>query len=503
MESPDNKATNPQAQQSTVEYGPTGDPRIGLVLDSKYKLVEHLGEGGMGSVFRAERLHIGDYVAVKLLHPDLVREKHALERFRREARSAAMIRHHNVVSIHDFSDGTTNGNKTSEAYIVMELVQGVSLGNLLRREGRLSPPRAVALMQDICAGVGVAHRRGLLHRDLKPDNVIVSPPSHEGERETAKVVDFGLAKVRDIAAQTSLTNTGAVLGTLYYMSPEQCSGEELDPRADVYSLGAMLYEMLTGQPPFRSNNVAGLITKHLHELPPAFPPSLQIPPALAQVCFRALAKNRHERQPDAVALGRELKAAESGQVPTVPPPPKGISKWWIVVPVAAFGLVALLITVIALNFLLGRMRASRDAAVNVNAGASQAVNPSSPPVQPPPGIGSPADSPADLKGTWAGTYGPAGNATKLIINNQKDNELDGVLEQGATRVRFKGTFDPRSRSVRLSQTEVLSGEDWSLGEDVGTLSADGRKLSGTGKDAIGGTLGISYNWTFERVTDRH
>ena len=189
----------------------------------------------------------------------------------------------------------------------MELVQGVSLGNLLRREGRLSPQRAVALMQDICAGVGVAHRQGLLHRDLKPDNVIVTPPSHEGDEETAKVVDFGLAKVRDVAASTALTHTGAVIGTLYYMSPEQCSGEDLDARADVYSLGAMLYEMLTGGPPFRANNLAGLIAKHLHEPPPPFPPDLRVPPALAAVCFRALAKNRNDRPADAMAFSRDLR----------------------------------------------------------------------------------------------------------------------------------------------------------------------------------------------------
>jgi serine/threonine protein kinase len=498
VESSPNKPadTNPQAQQSTIEqYGV--DPRIGVILDSKYKLVEHLGEGGMGSVFRAERLHIGDQVAVKLLHPDLVREPQALERFRREARSAAMIRHHNVVSIHDFSDGTTNGAKTSEAYIVMELVQGVSLGNLLRREGHLSPQRAVMLMQDICAGVGVAHRRGLLHRDLKPDNVIVSPPNHEGERETAKVVDFGLAKVRDVAAQTSLTNTGAVLGTLYYMSPEQCSGEELDARADVYSLGAMFYEMLSGQPPFRSSNVTGLITKHLHELPPAFPPALQIPPALAHVCFRALAKNKNERQPDAVVLGRELRAALSA--PHVVPIRRssGSKKWWLLAPAAIFGAIALLAAIIALNFLVGRMRASRDASRNL------AVNANSAPVAEPPQTAETPltlDSLFDLKGAWDGTYGPFNNPTKLIINHQQGQNLDGVLEQGTIRVAFKGTFDPLSRSLRLTQTEVLSGEDWSLGEDVGTLSADGKKLSGTGKDAVGGMMGISYNWTFERVT---
>jgi eukaryotic-like serine/threonine-protein kinase len=499
VESSPNKPadTNPQAQQSTIEQFGV-DPRIGLILDSKYKLVEHLGEGGMGSVFRAERLHIGDYVAVKLLHPDLVREPQALERFRREARSAAMIRHHNVVSIHDFSDGTTDGAKTSEAYIVMELLQGVSLGNMLRREGHLSPQRAVMLMQDICAGVGVAHRRGLLHRDLKPDNVIVSPPNHEGERETAKVVDFGLAKVRDVAAQTSLTNTGTVLGTLYYMSPEQCSGEELDARADVYSLGAMFYEMLSGQPPFRSGNVTGLITKHLYELPPAFPPELLIPPALGQVCFRALAKNKNDRQSDAVTFGRELRAALPARAAAQISAPDRSKKWFVIVPAALFVLIALLVTLIALNFVVSRIRASRDVARN------SAANTNSAPVAEPEGETPPLTPKSlfDLKGTWEGTYGPFNNPTKLIINHQQGHDLDGVIEQGSVRVAFKGICDPLTRSVQLTQTEVLSGADWSLGVDVGTLSDDGRKLTGTGKDEVGGMIGIAYNWTFERVTGR-
>src|SRR5215216_7804143 len=146
--------TNPNAPRSTDDHQ---DPRVGLVLDSKYKLIESLGEGGMGSVFRAERLHIGDEVAVKLLHRDLVREQQALERFRREARTAAMIRHPNVVSIHDFSDGA---GAAGEAYIVMELAPGASLGKLLRREGRMPAKRAVHLMLDICNGVGVAPSPG-------------------------------------------------------------------------------------------------------------------------------------------------------------------------------------------------------------------------------------------------------------------------------------------------------------------------------------------------------
>ena len=158
--------------QETGEYAHKQDPLEGLVLDAKYELVERLGSGGMGAVYRSRRLHIGDEVAVKVLRSDLVLDSDAIERFRREARSAAMINHPNVVSIHDFSDGRASKDP---AYIVMELVRGASLRNLLKREGRLAPERAVALMRDICAGVGVAHRQGVLHRDLKPDNVIVTP----------------------------------------------------------------------------------------------------------------------------------------------------------------------------------------------------------------------------------------------------------------------------------------------------------------------------------------
>ena len=475
-----------EPRSTDQQYARRPDPRVGLILDSKYKLIESLGQGGMGSIFRAQRLHIGDEVAVKLLHHDLVREEKALERFRREARAAAMIRHPNIVSIHDFNDGSSDA---AQPYIVMELVRGMSLGDLLRREGRMRPERAVRLMHDVCTGVGVAHRQGLLHRDLKPDNVIVVPPSHEGDEETAKVVDFGLAKVRDVAASTALTHTGAVIGTLYYMSPEQCSGEELDARADVYSIGAMFYEMLTGGPPFRSRNLAGLIAKHLHEPPPPFPEELGIPKSLETVCFRALAKDPNQRQPDAIALGRDLQNALTAPAAYQPPavvaqPRRSPLKWLF----AAFGLFVALIVVIAAGFA-------------IKFGVDQFRSPpaTSPPItSPSQSVESGVSSNVDLRGTWNGTYGPLSYATRLIIKNHNGDQLDGTLEQGAFRVAFNGTYDSGSRTLTMKQTKVLSGDGWNLGEDNGKLSEDGKTISGTGKDPVGEALGFEYQWSFTK-----
>lgn len=516
-------------QQETIPYTQPADYLLGRVLDAKYELVELLGQGAMGAVYRARRLHIGDEVAVKLLHADLVLEGQAVERFRREARSAAMISHPNVVSIHDFSDGHLAG---SPAYIVMELVKGASLGSLLKRQGRLSAQHAVALMRDICAGVGIAHRQGLLHRDLKPDNVIVRPALHEGEIESAKVVDFGLAKLRDVPGSSALTQTGTVIGTLYYMSPEQCSGEELDARADVYSLGAMLFEMLTGRPPFEANNFVGLIAKHLHEPPPPFPQALQIPVALAAACRRALSKKRELRQPDAIAFSREVQAAMTAPAPVSsvpsyssetmpvsrapviepgPPQPREGISWvkWAAALAALLAIVGIVGAGLAIKYgsfdittLTGgnsNNRSNSNADQNAQSNLNKGAGPGNQSQATPAPLKSPAPTAViNLTGTWTGTYGPFNQPARLVIKSQTDKKFDGVLEEGAIAVAFSGSFD--NSVVKMKQSRVLKGGEssWALGEDVGTISANGKTMSGTGKDPVGGAVGMNYEWTFSR-----
>lgn len=276
------------------------DPLVGHVIDRKYELVAKLGEGGMSVVYRARRSHIGDDVAVKILLGKFVKDDAALARFRREARAAAMLRHPNVITIHDF--GETDDDK-APAYIVMEFVRGTPLRDLLKSEGRFPVERAVRLMRGICAGVSAAHRQGVVHRDLKPENILVVAPDDDFELESVRVVDFGLAK---LLADAGAGPSGTVVGTPYYMSPEQGMGEPLDTRSDVYSLGAMFYEMLSGMRPFDAETVSGVINRHLYDPPPPLPAALGIPRRISTAIMQALAKDPAERPQTAGDLARLL-----------------------------------------------------------------------------------------------------------------------------------------------------------------------------------------------------
>lgn len=506
----------------TAEGSGPADSFIGKVLDSKYELLARLGAGGAGTVYRARRLHIGDEVAVKVLNPEYVLDQTAAERFRREARSAAMIRHANVVTIHDFSESGLGG----PAYIVMELVRGTSLRELLKREGRMKPERAVDLMHDVCAGVAVAHRQGLVHRDLKPDNVIVEAPEVESEREIAKVVDFGIAKLRGATTEFNLTQTGATVGTPFYMSPEQWHGKELDARSDVYSLGAMLYEMLKGTPPFNATTLPELIYRQLNEVPPRFASSLSVPPALERVCRRALAKNPEERPADASVFSREIQAALTSGVSNAGSPGSSLAQPPISAPastmptlaltqpkqrsraikwVIAGGSVFLVLIVLAgaaFFSLKSFFEARRTANANTNSTSTQKpprdTNTGEAPNADNSGNTTPLAGQANLVGKWTGTYGLSNNPATMMINEYKEGKFSGVIEQREVRVAFNGTIDIQSRRVTMKETQVLRGSGWSLGENAGEISADGRKMSGTGSDAIGGAFGMSYQWSFSK-----
>lgn len=282
------------------------DPLIGREIDSKYTIIERLGGGVTGAVYRAKRKLFGDEVAIKILHSEYATDVTAIERFRREARATLKLKNDNVVRILDYH-GMSSGH--SLAYIVMELLRGISLRTFLEGAGPLSIGQAVQLVLDICSGIGAAHQLSIVHRDLKPENCIVVPPSNMQEGEKVVVVDFGLARLCEQVDKNPLTQRGVVLGTPLYMSPEQCLGEDLGPTADVYSIGIMFYEMLAGQRPFAAKNLVGILTKHLYEAPPRLPEKLNVPQSLESVIMRALAKEPQDRQANAIELSTEIRAA--------------------------------------------------------------------------------------------------------------------------------------------------------------------------------------------------
>jgi eukaryotic-like serine/threonine-protein kinase len=302
---PRSRGTHPYYENHYVASLPTirlvnPDPLIGHTIDGRYELKARLGEGGMSVVYRARRVHIGDDVAVKILLGKFVKDDAALMRFRREARAAAMLHHPNIITIHDFGEA---GDENAPAFLVMEFVKGTPLRDLLNSKEHFSVERAVRLMRGICAGAGAAHKHGVVHRDLKPENILVAAPNDDYEFESVKLIDFGLAK---LLAEAGVGHTVTVVGTPHYMSPEQCMGEPLDARSDVYSLGAMFYEMLSGEQPFAAETLSGIVKKHLYEEAPPLPASRKIPRRISAAIMQALAKNPDDRQQTARDLARQL-----------------------------------------------------------------------------------------------------------------------------------------------------------------------------------------------------
>ena len=288
----------------------TEDKILGTILDGKYRLDSFLSRGGMGAVFRGTHVMLGRPVAVKMINQDLVTSPEIVRRFQREARAATQFKHPNVVDVYDLGE-TANGT----LYIVMELVSGASLKESIRTRGPIDPQRTVRILGQVCDGLAQAHRRNIIHRDLKPQNIMLTVDASGAE--TAKIVDFGIAKTFEADAKTQLTATGSTLGTPHYMSPEQATGSEIDGRSDIYSLGVILYEMLTGEVPFNDPSLPSVLIKHMSE-PPQPPslrrPDLNIPPALEAITLRCLAKQPAERFENVETMAGALRRALPGRV---------------------------------------------------------------------------------------------------------------------------------------------------------------------------------------------
>lgn len=275
------------------------------VLGERYEIGGVLGRGGMAEVHLGRDLRLGREVAVKVLRSDLARDPSFQVRFRREAQASASLNHPAIVAVYDTGEDRTALGATP--YIVMEYVEGETLRDVLRREGALSPERAMTLAADISGALDFSHRNGIVHRDVKPGNVMITPQG------TVKVMDFGIARAVSDSAAT-MTSTAAVIGTAQYLSPEQARGESVDARSDVYSLGCLLYELATGAPPFTGDSPVSVAYQHVRE-DPRLPSSINpaVPAELDAILLKAMSKNPANRYQSAAEMRNDLLRALAGQ----------------------------------------------------------------------------------------------------------------------------------------------------------------------------------------------
>ncbi len=283
------------------------DPLIGLVVIDRYRILEVIGRGGMGTVYKVEHTRLGKLLAMKLLTGELARNPEVVRRFKQEALTVSKLSSSNTVQVFDF--GVAESGLT---YLVMELVAGEDLGRVLRSQGPISFDRLSKIVVQVCKSLSEAHQKGIVHRDIKPENIMLIRGREEGE--VAKVLDFGLAKLREGTELNELTSSGAIVGTPYYMAPEQIRGETVDERADIYALGVVMYRALSGAYPFSGATPMAVFTKHLSQKPE--PPSarakdLGIPAAADRIILRALQKNPADRFRTVLELQQAL--IEEGQ----------------------------------------------------------------------------------------------------------------------------------------------------------------------------------------------
>ena len=332
---PSLKTTHPEVTETLQT--PIKELVTGSTFAGRYQIIEELGKGGMGRVYKVHDTKIGEKIALKLIRPEAVLDRKAVERFSNELKLARKIRHKNICQVFDL------GEDQGTRYITMEYIHGEDLKQLIRKVGRLSPGQAIGITRQVCDGLAEAHKLGVVHRDLKPQNIMID------EDGSARIMDFGIA--RSLSGK-GITGAGVMIGTPEYMSPEQVEGKETDPRSDIYSLGVILYEMVAGRVPFEGDTPFTIGVKHKSE-PPQDPKELnaQIPEDLSRVILRCLEKDKAKRYQTAGEVRTELERIERG-IPTterVVPTKKPLTSREITV---TFGLKKLLIPALAIAVLI-------------------------------------------------------------------------------------------------------------------------------------------------------
>ena len=323
--------------QPATGYDPSRDPLIGQVIDGRYKVEAVLGEGGMGTVYRVVHTSLGRQLALKALRRDLAEDPDLAARFVREAKAAGAIAHPNIVQISDFGSLSSG-----QPYFVMEFLTGVSLRQMLLSGEKLAPKRVLSMVDSVAEALAMAHDAGIIQRDVKPDNILIQ--RNPSGRDVVKVLDFGLARV---AGASRLTRKGIVFGTPHYMSPEQATGEVLDQRSDIYSLGVVLYELITGKVPFEADTYMGVLTKHIY-VQPVPPTRFAGGEELAQfenVVMRCLRKDPKERYGSMAEVLEDLHAVgnrpRAGSLPAPSPSkPRSRGPLWLVLSAVALALAA-------------------------------------------------------------------------------------------------------------------------------------------------------------------
>lgn len=300
-------ADNQDEQPSEVKIV-EGSYSVGDLIGDRYEIIAHIGSGGMGEVYRVLDRATRSVYALKIIAAALANDKTAARRLEHEARAARTLTHGNIVSVYDVGTAASGA-----PYLIMDCIDGESLENTLKVAGLLNPMRALLLFIQIAEALEHAHLKGIVHRDLKPSNILLTKTN--GGEDLVKIVDFGIAKLADKPGveKTKLTQTGELIGTPLYMSPEQCRGDELDARSDIYSFGCIMYEALSGHPPFTGENPVRVILKHLSDEPAPLPSASNLKPDLKEVIARCLEKDPAERYQSAHELRMELQHVLDGK----------------------------------------------------------------------------------------------------------------------------------------------------------------------------------------------